>query len=227
LIGGVGEEAALMGMGIDCKFVGVAILVLAVIWGINLFNFMDGIDGLAATEAIFIAGAAALFNWKAGGSLGATAAMLCLMTACAGFLVLNWSPASIFMGDVGSGFLGITLVLLAVLISETSRIPIQVWPILGGVFVVDATVTLLRRILRGDKWSEAHRTHAYQHLAARFRSHQVVTLIVVAIDILWLFPWAYYTATREANKDLCMTLALSPLVVAACLIGSGRERDLS
>jgi Fuc2NAc and GlcNAc transferase len=186
---------------------------------------MDGIDGIAGSEAVFIACSAALLNWVVGGSSGTTGAMLCLAAACIGFLIFNWPPASIFMGDVGSGFLGITLVLLAIYASQRAKIPVEVWPILGGVFLVDATVTLLRRLLRGDRWREAHRLHAYQHLARSMRSHRQVTLIVIAVNVFWLFPWAWYAATDVAHEGLYLAAALLPLVAAAILLGSGVQRN--
>jgi Fuc2NAc and GlcNAc transferase len=222
LIGGL-PEAALSAWSLHGKLVGMSLAALAILWGINLFNFMDGIDGIAGIEAVFIAGAAAFLNWAVGGTAGVTAAMICLVAACIGFLIFNWPPASIFMGDVGSGFLGFTLVLLTVYASKKSRIPLEVWPILGGVFIVDATVTLVTRILRGDRWREAHHLHAYQHLARRMGGHRPVTLVVLAIDLLWLLPWACYGVTEGTNAGLCMAAALLPLVAAAIVLRSGRH----
>jgi glycosyltransferase WbpL len=223
LIGGI-PESTLLGWGINSKIIGMSLAVLAFLWGINLFNFMDGIDGIAGSEAIFVVSSAAFLNWSVGGNLGVTGVMLCLTAACVGFLIFNWPPASIFMGDVGSGFLGFTLVLLALYASQRARISIEVWPILGGVFIVDASVTLLRRILRGDRWREAHSLHAYQHLARRMHGHRQVTLMVIAIDAFWLLPWAWYTATEAANKGLCVAAALLPLVASVILVGAGTKQ---
>jgi Fuc2NAc and GlcNAc transferase len=197
--------------------------VLILVWSTNLFNFMDGIDGIAASESIFISGALAWLNWLGGGTSGTTAAMLSLSAASLGCLVWNWPPARIFMGDVGSGFLGFMVTALAMVSNERGSIPMEVLPILGGVFLVDATVTLIRRMLRGDRWTEAHRMHAYQHLARRFGSHRPVTMIVIAIDLVWLLPWAFAASRFPANAQAYTVGALLPLVILTVLAGSGKR----
>lgn len=125
--------------------------LLGVIWLINAFNFMDGIDGLAGSEAMFVGlGAAVLIALTHPGHPMIVVAGL-LAAACAGFLVLNWPPARIFLGDVGSGFLGFVVAGLALwAMSEklTSQWP---WIILNGLFIVDATFTLVRRGIRGER----------------------------------------------------------------------------
>jgi Fuc2NAc and GlcNAc transferase len=197
----------------------VAIIVSA----INVFNFMDGIDGLAGIEAVFLASAGALLNALAGGEFGTTAAMLALAAASAGFLVWNWPPASIFLGDVGSGFLGATLSVLALSASDSSaKIPLEVWGILAGVFLVDATFTLVRRMARGDPWLQPHRLHGYQHLARRLKSHSRVTLIVTVINCFWLLPWAWIAVHSPGLAKVALAASLAPLFACALLIGAGR-----
>jgi Fuc2NAc and GlcNAc transferase len=222
LLGGI-PEPELARWGLGGFWIGFAFAVLVLAWGTNLFNFMDGIDGIAASEAIFMSMAGAYLNWLDGGDSGVTAAMLCLSAATAGCLVWNWPPARIFMGDVGSGFLGFMVTALAVLACNRGSVPIEVLPILGGVFVVDATVTLLRRFMRGDRWFEAHRMHAYQHLARRWQRHKPVTLLVIAINLGWLLPWAYVANRFSTNARICLGIALLPLVVLALLAGSGKR----
>jgi Fuc2NAc and GlcNAc transferase len=224
LLGGI-PQAGLESWGLHGSVIGIVLAVLAILWSINLFNFMDGIDGIAASEAIFVAAAGAWLNLSAGGDPGLTGAMLCLGAACLGFLIWNWPPASIFMGDVGSGFLGFTLIALALALCNRSGIAVEVWPILGGVFLVDATVTLLRRVLRGDRWTLPHRMHAYQRLARRFRGHRPVTLIVIAIDVFWLLPWARHAALFPATAARCLLFALLPLVALAVIAGAGARND--
>jgi len=152
------------------------------------------------------------------------AAMLVLAAATLGFLIWNWPPARIFMGDVGSGFLGFTVAVLGLAASRHSAMPIEMWAILSGVFFVDATVTLLRRIVRGDRWFEAHRLHAYQILASRWKAHLPVTVLVIAINVFWLFPWAWIAAIYPARAMLCVAAAMVPLIVTALLVGAGRKR---
>src|SRR5262249_9300862 len=135
-------------------------------------------------------------------------------------------PARIFMGDVGSGFLGFTLAVLALAASRRGAAFLEAWVILGGGFLVDATVTLLRRMGRGDRWFEGARSPAYQEIAVRWRAHWPVTAAVVAIDVLWLFPWAWAAASRPERAGWFVLVALAPLLAAAVAAGAGgREPD--
>jgi Fuc2NAc and GlcNAc transferase len=201
-----------------------AICVVAIVWATNLFNFMDGIDGIAALEAVFFASASAGLNSYFDGNTGLTSVLLCVASASLGFLVWNWPPARIFMGDVGSGFLGFALASCVLAMSWGRPAAIVSSLILGGVFVVDASLTLLRRIARGDRWFEAHRMHAYQHLAQRWRGHRTVTLAIGAINVGWLLPWAYVAAGHPNYAILSLVLALLPLTVLAVLVGAGTPR---
>jgi Fuc2NAc and GlcNAc transferase len=222
IVGGITQQT-LISVGLQGVWAGGLLAVVALTWSTNLFNFMDGIDGIAASEAVFVAGAGAFLNWRHGGDFGMTAAMFVLAAATMGFLLWNWPPARIFMGDVGSGFLGFTLAVLGLSASRHSAIAIEVWVILSGVFLVDSTVTLLTRIVRGDRWLEAHRLHAYQNLASRWQAHLPVTLLVIGIDLLWLFPCAWIAAAYPARAMLYLTVALAPLIVIALLAGAGRN----
>jgi Fuc2NAc and GlcNAc transferase len=223
LIGGIAEET-LRRLGLHGIWAGCLLALVALTWSTNLFNFMDGIDGIAGSEAVFIAGAGALLNWRYGGDGGLTAAMLLLAAATLGFLVWNWPPAKIFMGDVGSGFLGFTLAVLGLAASRHGAIPIEIWAILSGIFLVDATVTLLTRMIRRERWFEAHRLHAYQNLASRWRGHLPVTVWVIIINVFWLLPWAWAAAIYRSRAMVCVIAALAPLVVIALLAGAGRKR---
>jgi Fuc2NAc and GlcNAc transferase len=211
-------SSGLLGVGLS-----YFVSAVAIAWAINLFNFMDGIDGIAASEAIFIAGVGAWFNIVNLGEPGLSAAFLYLAAATLGFLVWNWPRARIFLGDAGSGFLGFALAAIAMAASRSAAIPIQVWLILSGVFLVDATVTLLRRVLRGDRWFEAHRLHAYQHLARRWQSHLYVTLLVSAINIFWLLPWALYAMRTPMRATEISAVALVPLALLALIAGAGKQ----
>ncbi len=138
-----------------------------------------------------------------------------------GFLVWNWPPARIFLGDVGSGFLGIVIGFLAVFSVSSGQLPLWSWLILSAVFLVDATVTLLRRVIRRERWYEAHRSHAYQHLSRRFKSHLKVVWAVCAVNIFWLFPLALIAAFFPGYTFLCMFFAFSPLIWGAIRLGAG------
>lgn len=194
----------------------------ALIWATNLFNFMDGIDGLAAAEAMFLGCSAALIFHQFNLPLGLQLLPLMIAASSAGFLVQNWSPASIFMGDVGSAFLGFSLALQGMYASFRYIIPLEVWVILSGVFFIDATVTLLVRAFRRQNPAKAHRTHAYQHLALKY-GHRATVLGASSINVFWLLPWAIAAAHFPRFSTICMLVAYAPLLMAAFWLRAGRD----
>ena len=152
----------------------------AVVWVVgvtNFFNFMDGIDGLAAGQAAATALGVVLAGWAS----GATGLAAVLMGACAGFLVHNWSPAKIFLGDVGSGTLGFLLAGLPLLAPPANRPAAVVATGIGlALFLLDPLVTLVARARRRARLTQAHREHVYQRLLAPDASHGRVALVLVA-----------------------------------------------
>lgn len=160
---------------------GVAAVFLLV-WAINLYNFMDGIDGLASVEAIFLAGCGGLLLMARNAQSLASVSFV-VFGAALGFLYWNWEPAKIFMGDVGSGFLGFTFGTLAVWSENSQTVPIIVWFILAGVFFMDASITIVRR-LPGGMWRYAHRTHAYQRAVISGLTHSRVVLTIAAFNLV-------------------------------------------
>lgn len=195
---------------------GPLLLILSLVWSLNLYNFMDGIDGLAASEAAFVGTSAALF--LSGTDHGMALWVATLAAACLGFLVWNRPPARIFLGDVGSGFLGFTLGVIALGTWSRGDIPIEVWIILLGVFITDATFTLVRRIASGERWHEAHRSHAYQMASRMLKSHGRVTLACLAVNLLWLFPLAWLACAHEKWRTVILLAAYQPLLLASFLI---------
>ena len=205
---------------------GFVVGLLFLVWLINLYNFMDGIDGIASVETIFVSTSAAVFLYINGDT--DTAFSLCLLAAaCLGFLVWNWPPAKIFMGDVASGFLGITLGVFALFTSNEGHISIWTWLILLGVFVVDATYTLLKRMHLSERWYEAHRCHAYQFAAEKSGSHRFVTLMVLTINVLWLFPLALLSVWYSNLGFLLLVIAYAPLLALAIVVGAGKRPELN
>jgi Fuc2NAc and GlcNAc transferase len=164
---------------------GSVLAALFIVWVLNLYNFMDGIDGIAAVEAVTVCAGAALVAWLAGASHVAISAVL-IAAASAGFLVWNWAPARIFLGDVGSGFLGYVLAVTALYSERSAGPPLLLWALLLGVFLLDATLTLLRRLLRGDAVFSAHRSHAYQRAVQSGHSHAAVATAVAMTNMLLL-----------------------------------------
>jgi Fuc2NAc and GlcNAc transferase len=156
--------------------------VLLIVWLLNLYNFMDGIDGLAGVEAVTACAGGAVLAALLGAPHVATIAIL-IGAAAAGFLVWNWAPAKIFLGDVGSGFLGYILAITALHSEGTGGPPLLAWLVLLGVFVTDATVTLLRRLARGEAVFSAHRSHAYQRAVQAGWSHAQVSGAVAVTNV--------------------------------------------
>jgi Fuc2NAc and GlcNAc transferase len=194
---------------------------LAIVWVLNLFNFMDGIDGIAAAEALFMVGAGTLLSSVSATGITASYGAIVFGAACLGFLIWNWAPARIFMGDVGSGYLGYVIAVLAIASARDNPATLLSWLILGGVFFCDATVTLIRRLVRRDRVYEAHRSHAYQRLARRWQSHSRVTIAVMAINVCWLLPCALF-ATAHPQFALWSTLgAYAPLILLVLFTGAG------
>ena len=213
------------GYTLQSGWIGLLLGVLGIVWTLNLCNFMDGIDGIAASEAAFVAFAGAWLSSRGGTDPQVVAAAWVFGAACVGFLLWNWPPARIFMGDVGSGYLGYLIGVLALAATRGNPAALWVWLILGGVFFVDATVTLARRLLRGERVYEAHRSHAYQWLARRWGSHKSVTNTVVAVNFLWLLPCAVFS-TYHPRWALCMVVvALTPLGILAIGVGAGRREN--
>lgn len=207
---------------VSLGWIGGLLGVIGVVWTLNLFNFMDGIDGIAASESAFVCLAGAIIGSQFGRLDQVTISAAILGVSSLGFLVWNWPPARIFMGDVGSGYLGFTIAVLAVAQGHENVAAIWVWLILGGVFVVDATITFLRRSIRRERVYEAHRSHAYQRLARRCGSHRKVTVIVMAVNLLWLFPNAWLAASYPNSAIWLLFAALTPISVAVVVLGAGQ-----
>lgn len=205
---------------VNLGWVGHVLAAFYLVWMLNLYNFMDGIDGIASVEAICACLGACLLYWFAGLDNLIWGPLL-LAVSVAGFLCWNFPPAKIFMGDAGSGFLGIMLGGLSLQAAWASGPMLWAWLILLGVFIVDATFTLFRRLLRGDKVYEAHRSHAYQFASRRFGSHLPVTMAVGAINLLWLLPIAMGVTQFGLNSSLGLILAYAPLVVLAIKFRAG------
>lgn len=203
------------------QWLGYVVSTVGIVWFLNMFNFMDGIDGIAASQAAFMSAGVALLALFSGGIAYTAVGALVVGAAACGFLAWNWPPARIFMGDVGSGYLGYTLAVLGLASGSHSVFGPWSYIILAGVFAVDATFTVVRRFLRGEKVTEAHRTHAFQLLAQNM-GHRRVTLTVGFVNLLWLFPCALASVLWPQAAVWTTIIALGPLVLCASAIGAGR-----
>jgi Fuc2NAc and GlcNAc transferase len=208
------------------EWLGYAISTVGIVWFLNMFNFMDGIDAIAASEAVFLCAGTSLLALFSAGISYIAASSVVIGAASAGFLVWNWPPAKIFMGDVGSGYVGFVFAVLGLASgAHSGTAPLCSCLILAGVFVVDSTFTLVRRFARGERVTEAHRTHAFQLLAQRV-GHRKATRTVALINLAWLLPCALASALMPQNALWIAVLALSPLVVCAFAIGAGRRQEV-
>lgn len=154
------------------------VTLVALVWFINLYNFMDGIDGMTGVETITLAVGCLLL--AGGAQFGGLE--LALIGAAAGFLVWNWHRARIFLGDVGSIPLGFVLGVLLIQLAMTQSLAAAI--ILPLYYLVDATWTLVARIVRGESPWAAHREHAYQRAALAVGSHSVVVVRVAVCNVV-------------------------------------------
>lgn len=204
-----------LGVSLDLGWFGQLFALLFMVWMLNLYNFMDGIDGIASIEAICVCAGGMLCHAAAVRAAGADASVVLagvMIAAVAGFACWNFPRARIFMGDAGSGFIGFTLAVFALDAAWDSPRLLWSWLILLGVFIVDATFTLLRRLLRGEAIYQAHRSHAYQVAARRMGKHAPVTGLVAAINLCWLLPWALAVAYAWIDGVVALAVGYAPLV---------------
>lgn len=207
---------------------GILVTLVWIIGLTNAVNFMDGIDGLVAASTIVAALAFALINVSVGNDLLAFFS-LTIAAATLGFLYYNWSPAKIFMGDVGSAFLGFWFACMALLAANSASVTIDFWvmPLLLFHLIFDTSLTLIRRAMRGENILNAHREHLYQLLVRTGLSHRQVTGIAIGFCLLqagaamymlslpvalriWVFlpfimlqsVYAYWVLTRAKTQQL-------------------------
>lgn len=199
----------------------VGALGLAGVWLINLYNFMDGIDGIAASQfLVFGLGLTVL------GATGGFAAELTWFSgaAVAGFLLFNWAPARVFMGDVGSGFLGFMVWGIAIALAAGQVVPFVASMVLLTAFWFDATYTLGIRMVTGQPFASAHRSHLYQHLAIRI-GHGSTVIAYVAYGVLWLLPLAVGAERLPDWWPLWVGLGCAPIAAACVILRAGRPEQ--
>ncbi len=214
----IGEQVLSLGIWGD------TVGIVAIVWVLNLFNFMDGIDGIAASEAVFVTCAGGVFAIVFERDCAAGYSAFAIAAAALGFLCWNWPPAKIFMGDVGSGYLGYMIAVTALAAGRVSPVALLVWLILGGVFFADATTTLLVRVWRGERIYLAHRDHIYQHLAVRWRSHRPVTVLVCIVNVLGLLPVA---ALAFVYQGFAAVIAVTALLCLSVFVLCARAANFS
>jgi len=182
-----------------------ALAIPALIWLMNLFNFMDGADGLAASQCVISCSVFATIFVVAGEfELAWIAAALAASTT--GFLVWNWPPASVFLGDAGSLLLGWAAGVLALGGVVTGAMSVWLAFIVVSPFVIDATATLVWRLVRGERWYTPHRDHAYQYLLRRGWSHREVLLSWIGLNAVLVAPAAAVVTWRPTLDWMIATV---------------------
>jgi Fuc2NAc and GlcNAc transferase len=200
----------------------VPLTVLYLLWLTNLYNFMDGINGIAGVQAVSVCLFLSLLHYLVLGSIDYLS--LIIAVSSAGFLYWNFPKAKIFMGDVGSGYLGLMIGLLSINHAQAAPELLFSSLILMGVFVVDASYTLIHRAIQGKKVHQAHSSHAYQHLARR-KSHTKVTLGVLMVNSLWLLPVSLLMVWGYLNPWLSLMIAYAPLIAIVIKSHAGLDES--
>jgi Fuc2NAc and GlcNAc transferase len=189
-----------------------AVIVLALVWMMNLYNFMDGSNGMAGFQGVF-AGLVLFFLFLDGEQAGMAWLALSVASACAGFLPLNFPVARVFMGDAASvplGFIFGAFLLYGVL---NDSFGLATALLIMSLFIIDATLTLFKRVFRGEQWYTAHAQHVYQRLIAHGWTHSRVLLLYQAINVIWVLPVLLLAEKNQAYAELTALGAF--LVLAA------------
>lgn len=198
------------------------LIVFGIMVFINMFNFMDGVDGFAGSQAfimIFASSVLLALNDETQWSMP----LILMCAPILGFLAWNWPPAKIFMGDAGSSFLGVFIATLGLLLATDTSINLWSWLILMGWFIVDSTWSLIVRILHGNDWQVSHRMHAYQILARRWENHFYVTGTLWLVNWLWLFPLAWLAVVNERWGIPLIGIAYLPLCFMCWWLKAGES----
>lgn len=207
------DGSSILNISFFPDWVNVVICWVGLLWLINLYNFMDGIDGLAASGGLFfcISAMALIFlsqHIQDEVFLPLTLVATCLST----FLLFNFPKASLFMGDSGSIFLGFFFGVIIVYTVNEGTISIFTWLILFGYFAGDTTTTTITRMLIVKKWYGAHRSNAYQNIARIYGSHVKILSIILTYKVLWLFPLAILSIVYPDYIFTFLLLAYLPVI---------------
>jgi len=186
-----------------------------IVWMINLYNFMDGMDGFAGGMAVIGFGSLAILGWLAGNAVFTQTSLL-IVGAAAGFLWFNFPPARIFLGDTGSSVLGFLAAALSLWGSRDGLFPLWAAVLIFSPFIVDATVILLRRTFRGEKIWLPHKTHYYQRLVQLGWGHRKTVLMEYLLMLACSFSALlarYLSSGWQAGLLVTWILIYSALMV--------------
>jgi Fuc2NAc and GlcNAc transferase len=188
-----------------------AVAAVALVWFINSFNFMDGIDGLATSGAIFFSiSVGGYFLWKGIEPYGFL--LIVLAASSLAFLLFNWPPAKMFLGDAGSNFFGCIFGMLILITVKNETLSIWTWLIILAYFITDTTTTTVLRIFLVKGWYRTHRSHAYQNLARVLNNHKFVTCLIMGINFFYLLPLAYLSVVYRPYGGLIFLAGVMPIL---------------
>ena len=207
------KEVLFLGDTVNLGLLGNVLAMIYIVWFLNLYNFMDGIDGIASLQAITVCGAFTFINFWIFPSFDLWKVSLLFTSCILGFLYWNFPKAKIFLGDTGSGFIGLFLALFSIEASNNHPVLLWAFLILMSVFLVDATLTLFYRIYNNEVIFKAHSSHAYQKATTIFNSHILVTNFICLINLLWLFPMAFLVALGLIQGIVGLGIAIFPLTL--------------
>jgi Fuc2NAc and GlcNAc transferase len=204
----------------------VLLLLFISLWLMNLYNFIDGIDGLAISGAVFICCAVMIVLAISHGDGHLLFIVVILAASSIGFLFFNLPPASIFMGDAGSIFLGYCFGATLLITVFSGQMSAWTWVTILGYFIADTSTTSLARIVLVRRhWYGVHRSHAYQNLARIYKSHAKVTYGVVAYNVLWVLPLAVWSVMLPEWAPAAAGLSLAPAVIWTLRFGPTLSSD--
>jgi len=197
----------------------IPLTLLFLVWMMNGSNFMDGIDGMAISAALFVSGMMIWVLLLTHPESEFIIVMALLFASSCGFFLFNWPPASIFMGDAGSIFLGYLFGSLILVTVQVGDLTIWTWLVVLAYFFADIIVTQFMRVILVKKWYLPHRSHAYQNLARITGSHFRVTAGVVLYNLIWILPLTLWSALSPEMGPYAAVLAVSPGLFVAYRFG--------
>jgi Fuc2NAc and GlcNAc transferase len=202
-----------------------AVVILCVVWIINMYNFIDGIDGMAISGAILILSSLIFLVLISSKDVTLLVIFSILLTSSLGFLFFNWPKATLFMGDSGSIFLGYIFCALIIYSIMLNILSLVTWIVIFGYYLSDTIITLLIRLFKVKKWYGTHRSHAYQNLARIKKSHPKITFGIITYHVFWLFPLSVFTVLYPLFHIIELILALTPAVLWAIKFGPLYSND--
>jgi Fuc2NAc and GlcNAc transferase len=197
----------------------IALCCFLLVWMMNLYNFMDGIDGMAASGTVFTCFALIVSLILTSGFSTLIIILLILLFSTLGFLIHNWPPASIFMGDSGSIFLGYFFGSLIIISLISGEISFWTWLIVFSCFFGDTNVTIIMRLILSKKWYKPHRSHGYQNLARILDNHKKVTIGVQVYNIFYILPLTVFSVTIPMWAEFFSILAIVPVIILSIYFG--------